>query len=1050
MSRGLEWGDVLQSFGTSPEVSIRPDARHCLLATSTMTAPAYNEPSVVADGFLATAFRRLREGLIPFMRENLGDEVAYGPEDNRRKVTLERERDVGVLLSAWLGHQSDLAGGFSERPDFDYGRHWNPVQNWPEAILAFRNARWSHQGVYNDDDVVNVIDAMRELLVAVGAEEQAAVMEQIANEIEGLIYSIRQSGETVFANGQGLTIAEVAAGQNINALLFQRSQSEEPGVFADGFLTRAWRRLAEGLGPYWEKVTEQRLSDPRDVAAILEPEKFGRRIKNQCYELRGHRNNWAHNGKYGRRSVFRILRLIRDVLKAVNAEESADAVDRMLDELRRLDHTSGGQHIVHLGADDGTTVEETFYFIPIDAIQSESTLADFARFEAIGDYVDRDAPTMPPVEFADADVADRSAEINLLAVIAECDEAIRRNPSDAAAYIRRGRARGDLGDFAGSVDDISRAKRIDSRIEWEIEQANDYWARGNTAFDNDDYVSAIRNYGVAIGFDPQFASAYNNRALAHVNRGDYTRAIEDWTEVIRLNPQDADAYYDRSRAYKDSGDYQRAISDCTEAIRLDPQNAYAFSNRGIAYIHTGDFELSIRDFTEAIRLAPGYAAAYNNRGSSYTYSGQDHLALDDFTSAINLDPLYCDPYVNRGNIYLRLDEYLLAIDDLNEAIRLNPSSAKAYEIRGLAYSHTNEHQLAIDDFTEAIHHNAQDAELYLKRGIIYKTTGYDEQAIADYTEAIRLNPYLGDAYCSRGNARVSSGDYEYAIVDYTEALSLGPDDYVFYYNRGVAYWRINEIERAITDYTEAIRLNAQFADAYNNRGSAYLHRGDSYLAIADYTEAISLEPQYAGVYYNRSVARFGVGDYARSITDIEQAIHIDIDDTTQREGFREFRELIIRYRDGFAEYDRAIAENPDDPDGWHLRGLHYFGLEDYRRAIDDFDEALQRDNDNAEVWNDRGLAYYNLGDDTQAIADYSRAIVANPDFPQAYYNRGLSWRRQGELDGAVDDFTAAVERRPDYALAYQQRGLCYRLRGERDLELAQADFARARELEREL
>ena len=54
------------------------------------TTPAHNEPSVLADGFLGIAFRRLREGLLPHMRSVLGADfqVEIGSQRNRRTVRL--------------------------------------------------------------------------------------------------------------------------------------------------------------------------------------------------------------------------------------------------------------------------------------------------------------------------------------------------------------------------------------------------------------------------------------------------------------------------------------------------------------------------------------------------------------------------------------------------------------------------------------------------------------------------------------------------------------------------------------------------------------------------------------------------------------------------------------------------------------------------------------------------------------------------------------------------------------------------------------------------
>ena len=152
-------------------------------------------------------------------------------------------------------------------------------------------------------------------------------------------------------------------------------------------------------------------------------------------------------------------------------------------------------------------------------------------------------------------------------------------------------------------------------------------------------------------------------------------------------------------------------------------------------------------------------------------------------------------------------------------------------------------------------------------------------------------------------------------------------------------------------------------------------------------------------------------------------------------------------RDDSADYDQAIADDPDDPENWHLRGLYYSEREEYGRAVDDYTKALELvtgDGNAAEIYSDRGVAWARLGDDERAMADFDRAIEANPYLAEARYNRGVAWRRRGEHGNAVLDFTAAIEVRADYARAYFNRGISHGVLGHG--ERAAADYERARDL----
>ena len=413
----------------------------------------------------------------------------------------------------------------------------------------------------------------------------------------------------------------------------------------------------------------------------------------------------------------------------------------------------------------------------------------------------------------------------------------------------------------------------------------------------------------------------------------------------------------------------------------------AFS-RGVACAEQGEYDQAIADFTAAIELNPRLAEAYYNRGVVFYVEAEGGY--------------------DRGVEHYGQGEYEHAITDFTSAIELNPQYAEAYRYRGLAYVGRREYDQAISDYTDAIVLNPQDAEAYRYRGHVYRGEREYDQAAADYSAVIRLNPQDAEAYRYRGLAYVGQREYDQAISDYTDAIVLNPQD----------------------------------VEAYRYRGLAYQVQGEYDQVISDYTAVIGLNPQDANAYLVRSVSYARLGEYERAIEDIDRASAMSPD-----VGYKGFRDWIIRLRGDSAEYDQAIADAPDDPENWHLRGLYYSEREEYGRAVDDYTKALELvtgDGNAAEIYSDRGLAWARLGDDERAVADFDRAIEANPNLAEAWYNRGLAWRRRGEHGNAVLDFTRAIGVRADYARAYFNRGVSHGALG--NGEQAAADFERAREL----
>jgi tetratricopeptide (TPR) repeat protein len=98
--------------------------------------------------------------------------------------------------------------------------------------------------------------------------------------------------------------------------------------------------------------------------------------------------------------------------------------------------------------------------------------------------------------------------------------------------------------------------------------AEQYFERGNQAFEHEDYQDAINNYTEAIRLNPQSIRSYNYRGLARKKLGDLNGAISDFGEAISLNPQVGEAYYNRGAVYEQQGEYQKALTDYAAALRF--------------------------------------------------------------------------------------------------------------------------------------------------------------------------------------------------------------------------------------------------------------------------------------------------------------------------------------------------------------------------------------------------------------------------------------------------------------------------------------------------
>jgi tetratricopeptide (TPR) repeat protein len=455
-------------------------------------------------------------------------------------------------------------------------------------------------------------------------------------------------------------------------------------------------------------------------------------------------------------------------------------------------------------------------------------------------------------------------------------------------------------------------------------------------------------------------------------------------------------------------------------------------------------------------IAPDSAEDFLRRGNEARRKGYIEDALTHYNRAIELNPLLAEAYVGLGNAYMDGEEYELAIADYSDALRVNPDNAAVYFYRGFAYATLDEYGRAISDYSDALRLNPVDTlamAAYGNRGNVYRSQGEYDQAIDDYDAALRLNPngeVSAGLYFNRGYTYLDKGEHDQAIADFSEALRLDPDIAEAYDARGFAYFIKEKYDLAVDDFDIALQIDPDDRLARILRGHAYFNKGDYDLAIDDCSVAIELNPDLPFAFIIRALAFGSKDEHDRAIADYESALAQEPDDDLAELAHKGMRlsqgskDLAARLTEE-AEYDQHIAENPRDPQNWHLTGLYFSeNRGDYGQAIHYFDIAIAIAPDDASIWNDRGWAWWRQGEDDLAYDDYSQAIALKPDYANAYYNRAWVWRRRGNHRNAIIDFSQAIALKPDYAAAYQHRGISYFDIGDRDN--AQADFEAARSL----
>ena len=212
------------------------------------------------------------------------------------------------------------------------------------------------------------------------------------------------------------------------------------------------------------------------------------------------------------------------------------------------------------------------------------------------------------------------------------------------------------------------------------------------------------------------------------------------------------------------------------------------------------------------------------------------------------------------------------------------------------------------------------------------------------------------AYTNLGSAYQKTGQLDKAMENYDKAIALDPNDYLAYTNRGVIFDKMGEFDRALESYGKAVISNPGDYKAYFNRGLLYYKMDRITDAIEDFEMALGLNmldpPTVAWAHNNLGILYGKAGMYDRSI----------------------------------AEFNIAIAIDPNNPI----------------------------------TFNNRGFAYASKGQDRKAIEDFSQAIILDPNYASVYFQRGDAYLRAGNKELAISDFQKGCDLGDMYACSALQ------------------------------
>ncbi len=235
-----------------------------------------------------------------------------------------------------------------------------------------------------------------------------------------------------------------------------------------------------------------------------------------------------------------------------------------------------------------------------------------------------------------------------------------------------------------------------------------------------DFAGALQDCEAGLRLRPGDPGILRNRASARQRLGDNRGAIEDIETALAADPDVDHGHYIRATAREALGDYPGAEADCDEDLRRRPGRADTWNQRGVVRIRLGRYADAIADLDQALALRPDHVEAYSNRGWARRELEDLPGALADYDAALRIEPCHAIARNNRGNVRRQRGDLDGALEDLEIARRLAPDDPGVHANLGLLHNARGDLRAAAAELAEFLrlapgHPLAEDFRRFLGR-----------------------------------------------------------------------------------------------------------------------------------------------------------------------------------------------------------------------------------------------------------------------------------------------------------------------------------------------
>jgi tetratricopeptide (TPR) repeat protein len=194
----------------------------------------------------------------------------------------------------------------------------------------------------------------------------------------------------------------------------------------------------------------------------------------------------------------------------------------------------------------------------------------------------------------------------------QLDLVLRQQPRQERALVLRSKARYQLHDYQGVIDDARQVLAINPDKFTDADY-NALWDIGVASNNLRQFAQARQYLNEAKQADSTDVRLYQNVGYSYLQEQNYLAALAEYTTALRIDSTMKTNYYGLGRAYYGLHRYLEAIRAYDQAIKLDPAYPTAYENRAAAKYQLQDLAGCCADLQRCQELGLTHVADFQKQ-----------------------------------------------------------------------------------------------------------------------------------------------------------------------------------------------------------------------------------------------------------------------------------------------------------------------------------------------------------------------------------------------------------------------------------------------------